>query len=337
MHHKHRPLRITAPLLPLEIQALVISFVANGHDLDWPPQSRIYTPMIRDTLRALCMVSKFFESVAIRYLYSRVHISYPEQLAAFRRAIAYFGRPTALARYVRTLSISCTTHIASYQFAQDLVTVLHVVYPNIERLLLDVRRRHSFRKSSSSGGHDMGILSGGDTKLVTAIAIFNTPWPNLTEVSISEGLDQYLRMTQLPLAFHNVRKLALGYTTITTNIIHRLIQMPSLEELILVNSSIRWSDFERTVPAEPIATLMTSSSNLHRLVWVITSRPQWDLDDDWNEQMMFRDAELLCNVPGVEVIYGPGDNFCDDILPDGLMGPRFLGENAKSGALWELD
>jgi hypothetical protein len=182
----------------------------------------------------------------------------------------------------------------------------------------------------------MGILSGGDTKFATSTAVFNMSWPNLVEVSISEGLDQYLRMTRLPLAFNNAKRLALGYTRITANILRRLMQMPSLEELILVNSSICWSEFERTVPTEPIATLMNESPSLHRLVWIITPRPQWDMDE-WNDQMTFYDAELLGEVPGVEIIYGPGDDLHNDNLPEGLMGPRLLGESAKNGTLWELD
>lgn len=312
---------------------MVIDELATDHDAEWS-SSRIYSTTTRNTLRTLCTVNKFFESVAIRHLYTRVHLTSADQLAAFRKAIAYFGRPTDLARHVRTFSIFTTTHIASYQFAQDLVATLHVLRPRLEHLLLDVRRRHHFRQTSSSGGQDIGILNGGDTKATTAFNVFNSPWPRLIEVSISEGLDQYLRMTHLPWAFENVKRLALGHTAITTNTISRLLQMPHLEELLMVNSSVRWSDFERTSPTEPIAALMERSSSLRRLVWVVAPRPQWDMDETWSTQMAFSDAELLCSVPGVEVIYQPGDQCTDDILPDGLVGARFLGEGARSGLLW---
>jgi len=77
---------------------------------------------------------------------------------------------------------------------------------------------------------------------------------------------------------------------------------------------------------------MNHSPNLRRLVWVVTPRPQWDMDETWISQTS--DAELLSNVPGVEVIYQPGNQCTDDTLPDGLVGPRFLGEGAKSGLLW---
>lgn len=312
---------------------MIIDELAADHNAEWP-SSRIYSTTTRNTLCALCTVNRFFESVAIRHLYTRVHLTSADQLSAFRKAVAYFGRPTDLARHVRTFSIFSTTHIASYQFAQDLVATLHVLRPRLESLLLDVRRRHHFRQTSSSGGQDIGILNGGDTKAATAFSIFNTPWPRLVEVSISEGLDQYLRMTHLPWAFENVKRLALGHTTITTSTISRLLQMPRLEELLVANSSVRWSDFERTSPTEPITALMETSPSLRRIVWVVAPRPQWDMEETWSSQMAFSDAEQLRNVHGVEVVYLPGDQCGDDILPDGLVGARFLGEGARSGLLW---
>lgn len=313
---------------------MIIDQVAADLDPERPPLSRIYSVSTRNTLRTLCTVSKFFESIAIRYLYTLVHLTDATQLAAFRKAITYFaGRPTALAKHVRTFSISSTTHIASYQFAQDMVTVLYVLRPWLERLLLDVRRRHNFRQTSSSGGQDIGIMQGGDNKLITAMAVFGSPWPNLIEASASEGLDQYLRMPRLPRAFDNLQKLALGHTIISANVVERLLEMPFLEELVMVNSSIQWSDFERAVPAEPIATLMLHSSCLRRFVWIVTPRPQWDMDEI--ASIVLYDAELLCNVPGVEVIYGPGEQNADDTLPDGLSGPRLLGEGIRGGSLWK--
>ncbi|KAJ1303814.1 hypothetical protein OPQ81_008236 [Rhizoctonia solani] len=179
--------------LPPEIHAVIIDYVASHEDgPDWLPNSRIFKPLIRDTFHALCLVNRLFESLAVRHLYSRVHITTQAQLAAFRKAVAYFGRPTALARYVQTFSISCTTHIASYQVSDDLITVLYALHPNLERLLLDIRTRHHFRPSHSPNTQDTGpvILCGGASKFATPSSIFNLSWPKLTEVSISEGLDQ---------------------------------------------------------------------------------------------------------------------------------------------------
>ncbi|KAG8746484.1 hypothetical protein FRC10_004924 [Ceratobasidium sp. 414] len=322
-------------LLPLEIQAMIIEQVAADLDVD----SRIYSVATRDTLRTLCTVNRYFESIAIRHLYTLVHLTSTTQLAAFRKAIAYFGRPTALAKYVRTFSISSTTHIASYQFAQDLVTVLHALHPWVERLLLDVRRRHYFRQTSSAGGQDIGILqSAGHSSMRpfhSPTAVFGAPWPKLIEASVSEGLDQYLQLPRLPRAFDNVQRLALGYTDITTELVDRLLEMSSLGMLVMVNSSVQWSDFEWTTPAEPIVALMHKSPALRRLVWLVTQRPPWDMPETMNMDAALYDAEVLCSVPGVEVIYDGGQN-TDDTLPGGLSGPRLVGEGARNGSLWKL-
>ncbi|GAB1522138.1 hypothetical protein RhiTH_005248 [Rhizoctonia solani] len=322
------------PPLPPELHAIIIDYVATYED---EPNWLAVKPMIRDTLRALCMVNKYFESLAVRYLYSRVHITTQSQLAAFRKAIAYFGRPTALARYVRTFSISCTTHIASYQFSDDLLAVLHALHLNLERLLLDVRRRQHFRPTRSPNGQDTGpvILCGGTSKLVTPTSIFNMPWPKLIEVSISEGLDQYVRLSHLPQAFDNVKRLALGYTMLTEHTIRTLKSLPWLEELVLVNSSIRWSDFKQALPPDPIITLLNDSPNLRRFVWMMTPRPRWDMENSWDDQTTFDDAEHLSNVPDVEVFYWPEIQSDEETLQEGLAGPRFLGESAKYGTLWE--
>ncbi|KAG9103348.1 hypothetical protein FRC06_011346 [Ceratobasidium sp. 370] len=321
--------------LPLEIQAMIIEQVAADLDAD----NRIYSVATRDTLRALCTVNKYFESIAIRHLYTLVHLTSATQLAAFRKAIAYFGRPTALAKHVRTFSISSTTHIASYQFAQDLVTVLHALRPWVERLLLDVRRRHYFRQTSSSGGQDIGILQSAEHSnsrpAISPTAVFSAPWPRLIEASVSEGLDQYLRLPRLPRAFDNVQRLALGYTVITTELVDRLLEMPSLEMLVMVNSSVRWSNLEWTTPAGPILALMYKSLTLCRLVWLVTQRPLWDMPETMSMSAVLHDAEVLCSVPGVEVIYDEGQS-TDDTLPDGLSGPRRVGEGARDGSLWKL-
>ncbi|KAG9100451.1 hypothetical protein FS749_015318 [Ceratobasidium sp. UAMH 11750] len=316
--------------LPLEIQAMIIEQVAADIGAD----NRIYSIATRNTLRALCTVNKYFESIAIRHLYTLVHLTSATQLAAFRKAIAYFGRPTALAKHVRTFSISSTTHIASYQFAQDLVTVLHALRPSVERLLLDVRRRHYFRQTSSSGGQDIGILQIAGPA-ISAIAVFGTPWPKLIEASVSEGLDQYLRLPHFPRAFDNVQRLALGYTAITTELVDRLLEMSSLEMLVMVSSSVVWSNLEWTTPAEPITKLMRKSPALRRLVWLVTQRPSWDMPETMGTGAVLYDANVLCSVPGVEVMYHGGQN-TDETLADGLSGPRLVGEGARDGALWKL-
>ncbi|CAE6444106.1 unnamed protein product [Rhizoctonia solani] len=334
IHHLYFASTSLAPPLPPEIHAIIIDYVATYED---EPKWLVAKPIIRDTLRALCMVNKYFEFLAVRHLYSRVHITTQSQLSSFRKAIAYFGRPTALAGYVRTFSISCTAHIASYQFSDDLLTVLHALHLNLERLLLDVRRRQYFRPSRLPNGQDTGpvILCGGISKLVTPTSIFNIPWPKLIEASISEGLDQYVRLTHLPQAFDNVKRLALGYTMLTEHTVRILTTLPRLEELVLVNSSIRWSDFKQTIPPEPIASLLNNSPHLRRLVWMMAPRPRWDMENSWDGQVTFDDAEHLSSVPGVEVVYWPEIQCDEEMLLEGLAGPRFLGESAKYGSLWE--
>ncbi|KAH7334044.1 hypothetical protein B0J17DRAFT_122472 [Rhizoctonia solani] len=331
-------LRLRAPSLPPEIHAIIIDYVAVcENEPNWLPSSRIYSPLVQSTFHALCLVNKLFESLAVRHLYAQVHITTQAQLAAFRKAIAYFGQPTALARYVQTLSISCTTHIASYQFSDDLLTVLHVLHPNLVRLLLDIRRRHLFRPSRSPNAQDTGpvILCGGASKIATPSFVFNLSWPKLIEVSISEGLDQYVRLKHLPRAFDNVKRLALGYTMLTGHMIRTLAGLPWLEELVLVNSTIRWSDFKYIVPPGPMITLMNDSPNLRRFVWIITPRPRWDTENSWDEQATINDAEQLSNVPDIEVFYWPEIQSDEESLQEGLAGPRFLGESAKYGTLWE--
>ncbi|KAG8711034.1 hypothetical protein FRC12_010019 [Ceratobasidium sp. 428] len=326
-----------AILLPLEIQAMVIEQVAA--DLD--PESRIYPVATRDTLRALCVVSKYFESIAIRYLYMLVHLTSAVQLSAFQKAIAYFGRPTALAKYVRTFSISSTTHIASFQFAQDLIVVLQTLRPWATRLLLDVRRRHHLRQTS--GAMYTPILQAYELMHCprrSAGVIFDelrTPWPNLIEVSISEGLAQYIGSSPLPRAFGNTRRLALGYAIVTTDLINSLLEMTSLEVLILVNSRIRWSDFQ-TSPAESIAAFMQKSPALRRLIWLITPRPLWDMEEMTSISTIAHDAKVLCSVPDAEVIYWPHEELnTNDILPDSLPGSALVGEGAKAGWLWKYN
>ncbi|KAL5638942.1 hypothetical protein ACGC1H_003344 [Rhizoctonia solani] len=331
-------LELRAPRLPPEIHAIIIGYVANCEgEPGWSPNSRNYGPLVRSTFHALCLVNKLFESIAVRYLYSRVHITTQTQLAAFRKAIAYFGQPTALARYVKTLSISSTTHIASYQFSNDLVVVLHALHSSLERLLLDVRRRHLFHPSHSPNAQDRGpvILCGGASKVIAPTLVFNLSWPRLIEVSISEGLDQYVHLSYLPRAFDNVKRLALGYTMLTGHTIRTLTGLPWLEELVLVNSTIRWSDFKQSVPPEPMIRLMSDSPNLRRFVWIITPRPRWDMENSWDEQATVDDAEHLSNVPGVEVFYWPEIQSDEETRQEGLAGPRFLGESAKYGSLWE--
>ncbi|KAG9126498.1 hypothetical protein FRC07_003204 [Ceratobasidium sp. 392] len=336
---EHIP-ELTRPiLLPLEIQAMIIEQVAA--DLDF--ESRIYPVATRNTLRALCTVSKYFESLAIRYLYTLVHLTTATQLAAFRKAIAYFGRPTALAKHVRTFSVSSTVHIASFQFAQDLVVVLQTLRPSLERLLLDVRRRHYFRQSSSTGGESVGLLQAYDytlgryTPCPSPWALFKTPWPKLVEASVSEGLRQYIGPSSFPQAFDNVRRLALGYTVVTADLMDRLLEFTSLEVLVLVDSCIRWTDFGQTSPTERITALMRKSPVLRRFVWVVTPRPLWDMEEMASINAILHDAEVLGRVPGVEVIYrAEMEQNTDDTLPDGLTGPRFAGEGAKAGWLWRL-
>ncbi|KDN42642.1 hypothetical protein RSAG8_06599, partial [Rhizoctonia solani AG-8 WAC10335] len=213
---------------------------------------------------------------------------------------------------------------------------MHALHPNLERLLLDIRRRHLFRPSHSPNAQDTGpvILCGGASEFVTPTSIFNLSWPKLTEVSISEGLDQYVRLTHLPRAFDNVKRLALGYTILTQHTIQTLTGLSWLEELVLVNSTIRWSDFKHTIPPEPMVALMSDSPNLRRFVWIITPRPRWDMENSWDEQATADDAEHLSNVPGVEVFYWPEIQSDEEAL-QGLAGPRFLGESAKHGTLWE--
>ncbi|QRV81115.1 hypothetical protein RhiJN_09130 [Ceratobasidium sp. AG-Ba] len=327
-------------LLPLEIQAMVIGQVAGNPDSD----ARIYSTETRNALRALCTVNKYFESIAIRYLYTLVHLTSASQLAAFRKAVAFFGKPTALAKHVRTFSMSTTGLIASLQLANDMAIVLHVLRPTVERLFLDIRRRHHFRQTTSSGGQDIGILQSGEFRSnglpFSATSLFLNPWPKLIEVSVSEGLDQYLRLVRLPpRAFDNVRRLALGYTAITADFIDRLLEMPFLETLVMVNSHVRWSDFDgRSSPSEPIAALMRKSPALRRLVWLVTARPQWDMEESLSTNTVLRDTKMfsLCNVPGVKVVVQPKEQNIDDTLPDGLSGPCLVGESAKDGSLWEL-
>jgi hypothetical protein len=59
------------------------------------------------------------------------------------------------------------------------------------------------------------------------------------------------------------------------------------------------------------------------------------MENSWDDQVTLDDAEHLSGVSGVEVFYWPGIQSDEEILKEGLAGPRFLGENAKYGTLWE--